>query len=99
MLLKRGVQPCDAEEELGTKATRRLRDLVRDGNLDFEFVACSCPVGTEGTPACNYGRRCGTLKANGRDVGTILVAEELAVPFHCEATRCPKTPRPWCEAH
>jgi hypothetical protein len=59
---------CAAEGELGAKATRRLRDLVRDGNLDFEFVVCSCPPGTEGTNACNYGRRCGTLKANGRNV-------------------------------
>jgi len=89
---------CEPEHELGAKATRRLRDLVRDGNLDFEFVACSCPPGTEGTSACNYGRRCGTLKANGRDVGTILIAEGLAVPFQCGDTRCPKTPRPWCEA-
>src|ERR1700730_8577492 len=72
---------CDAERELGAKATRRVRDLVRAGNLDFEFVACSCPPGTEGTPVCNYGRRCGTLKANGRDVGGILISEGLAVPF------------------
>jgi hypothetical protein len=49
----------EAEREVGAKATRRVRDLVRDGNLDFQFVACSCPRGTEGTPACNYGRRCG----------------------------------------
>jgi endonuclease YncB( thermonuclease family) len=89
---------CDAERELGAKATRRVRDLIGDGSLDFEFVACSCPPGTEGTPACNYGRRCGTLKANGRDVGAILIAEGLAVPFHCGETRCPKTPRPWCGA-
>lgn len=87
---------CPAERELGDKATRRVRDLVRAGNLDFEFVACSCPAGTEGTPACNYGRRCGTLKANGRDIGEILMAEGLAVPFKCGATRCPATPRPWC---
>jgi endonuclease YncB( thermonuclease family) len=89
---------CDAERELGAKATRRVRDLVRDGSLDFEFVACSCPPGTEGTPPCNYGRRCGTLKANGLDVGAILIAEGLAVPFQCGERRCPKTPRPWCEA-
>ena len=90
---------CDAERELGDKATRRVGDLVRNGMLDFEFVACSCPVGTELTPACNYGRRCGTLKSNGRDVGAILISEGLAVPFQCGATRCPKTPRPWCENH
>src|SRR5215471_18889486 len=51
---------CAAERELGARAT------LRDSNLDFEFVACSCTPGTEGTPACNYGRRCGTLRANGR---------------------------------
>jgi endonuclease YncB( thermonuclease family) len=90
---------CEAEGELGAKATRRVRDLVRDGNLDFEFIACSCPPGTEGTQACNYGRRCGTLKANGHDVGELLIAEGLAVAFLCGETRCPKTPRPWCEAH
>ena len=88
---------CKAEGDLGAKATRRLRDLVRAGNLDFEYVACACAPGTEGTDRCNYGRRCGTLKANGRDVGAILIAEKLAVPFQCGATSCPPTPRPWCD--
>jgi endonuclease YncB( thermonuclease family) len=88
---------CEAESQLGAKATRRLRDLVRAGDLDFEYVACSCPAGTEGTPVCNYGRDCGTLKSGGRDVGAILIGEGLAVPFVCGATRCPKTPRPWCK--
>jgi len=87
---------CDAECELGAKATRRLRELVKAGGLDFEYVACACPAGTEETPACNYGRRCGTLKVGGRDVGEILIGEGLAVPFVCGPTRCPKTPRPWC---
>jgi endonuclease YncB( thermonuclease family) len=89
---------CEAERDLGAKATRRLRDLVRGGDLDFEFVPCACQPGTEGTQICNYGRRCGTLKAHGRDVGGILIEEGLAVPFVCGATRCPKTPRPWCES-
>jgi endonuclease YncB( thermonuclease family) len=88
---------CDAERDLGGKATARLRDLVRSSKLDFEFVACSCSPGTEGTPVCNYGRRCGTLKANGRDVGAILISENLAVPFACGQTRCPPTPKPWCK--
>jgi endonuclease YncB( thermonuclease family) len=87
---------CDSERELGAKATRRLRDLVRAGNLDFEYVTCSCPQGTQGTFTCNYGRDCGTLKSGGRHVGAILMEEGLAVPFVCGATRCPKTPRPWC---
>jgi endonuclease YncB( thermonuclease family) len=88
---------CDAERQLGGQATRRLRDLVQDGNLDFEYVDCSCSPGTQGTPSCNYGRRCGVLKSNGRDVCDILIAEKLAVPFMCGPTRCPPTPRPRCE--
>jgi endonuclease YncB( thermonuclease family) len=87
---------CEAERELGAKATRRVRDLVQAGNLDFEFVACACSRGTEGTLSCNYGRRCGTLKANGRDVGEILMSEGLAVPFVCGRLHCPPTPKPWC---
>jgi hypothetical protein len=76
--------------------TRRLRDLVRLGNLDFTFVPCACPPGTQGTRACNFGRRCGTLKVQGRDVADILISEGLAAPFVCEATRCPRMPSPWC---
>ena len=70
---------CEAERQLGDRATRRLRDLVQSSRLDFEFVACACRPGTEGTPSCNYGRRCGTLKADGEDVGRILIRENLAV--------------------
>jgi Micrococcal nuclease (thermonuclease) homologs len=88
---------CEAERVLGASATRRLRELVRQGDLDFEFVQCSCRPGTEGTMSCNWGRRCGTLKARGRDVGEILIAEKLAMPFICERTSCPRTPSPWCE--
>ena len=88
---------CEVERELGAKATRRLRDIVGAGNLDFVYVACSCSPRTQGTSACNYGRDCGTLKSRGRDVGAILIEEGLAVPFVCGATRCPKTPRPWCQ--
>ena len=87
---------CSAEAELGARATRRLRDLVRAGGLDFEYIRCACPEGTQGTFACNWRRNCGSLRANGRDVGTTLIAEGLAVPFVCESTRCPTTPRPWC---
>jgi endonuclease YncB( thermonuclease family) len=87
---------CQAERELGGQATARLRELVRAGSLDLQLVACSCLPGTEGTPACNHGRKCGTLKAAGRDVSAILIAEGLAVPFVCGTTNCPATPRPWC---
>src|SRR5262249_37009821 len=87
---------CPRERDLGIRAKDRLRALVGAGKLTFEYVVCSCPVKTQGTFACNYGRDCGTLKSNGHDVGAILISDGLAVPFICGATSCPKTPRPWC---
>lgn len=88
---------CKAERALGKRAMRRLRELVRTERLDFEFVACACRPGTYGTSECNYGRRCGTLKAGGRDVGDLLIREKLAVSFVCGTSACPPTPRPWCK--
>jgi len=70
---------CQAEAELGAKATRRLRELVREGRLEFTYVRCSCPEGTQGTFACNYGRDCGTLTSNGRDVGSIRGGPSRAI--------------------
>jgi endonuclease YncB( thermonuclease family) len=88
---------CEAERQLGEKAAQRLRDLIKAGNLDFVYIACSCPPGTQGTPVCNYSRDCSTLRSGGRDVGAILIEERLAMPFVCGKTSCPKTPRPWCK--
>jgi endonuclease YncB( thermonuclease family) len=90
---------CKAERDLGNAATRRLQQLVNGGALDLRSVACNCTPGTEGTERCNYGRRCGVLKVDGRDVGSILIDEKLAVPFHCSGTSCPPTPRPWCRGN
>jgi endonuclease YncB( thermonuclease family) len=87
---------CEAERALGVLATQRLRDLVRNGGLDFELIQCSCREGTQGTTACNWGRKCGTLVVEGRDVGEILIRENLAVLFTCGPRSCPKTPIPWC---
>ena len=88
---------CEDEGRLGVNATNRLRELVKDGDLDLTLVRCACKPGTEGTRYCNFGRSCGLLKSNGQDVGDILIAEGLAVPFVCGKTRCPKMPRPWCD--
>lgn len=87
---------CKAERDLGAKAARRVRDLILAGGLDYSPVMCSCPATTLGRWLCNFGRTCGMLKTNGRNVGDILVEEGLAVPFLCDATRCPKAPNPWC---
>jgi endonuclease YncB( thermonuclease family) len=86
---------CASERELGSRATFRLRQLVADGGLDLESIACSCPTGTEGTPRCNYGRSCGILKARGQDVGALLIAEGLARAYVCGRTSCP-TRKAWC---
>lgn len=87
---------CATERSLGEAATARLRRLVDGGAVSFAAVHCSCKPGTEGTAECNYGRACGSLQVDGRDVGSILIAEGLAVGFVCGTTGCPPTPRPWC---
>ncbi|MCA0049251.1 thermonuclease family protein [Mesorhizobium sp. B283B1A] len=91
------IEPrCDSERDLGRRAKARLKELVAEAKLELKMVPCSCPAGTEGTDKCNYGRRCGLLFADGRDVGDVLVSEGLAVSFVCGSTSCPPTPRPWC---
>ncbi len=87
---------CEYERQLGEQATRRLNELVTNGNAVLTKVACACAPGTQGTRRCNYGRSCGVLRVDGLDVGDILIREGLAVPFRCGSTRCPRTPRPWC---
>jgi endonuclease YncB( thermonuclease family) len=86
---------CPSERELGNRATFRLRQLVAGGGLDLERVACSCASETEGTRRCNYGRSCGTLKARGQDVGTMLIADGLARAYVCGRTSCPSR-ESWC---
>lgn len=84
---------CENEAVLGRRAKPRLRELLSGGAaLELERVACSCSPGSEGTDDCNYGRRCAVLRADGRDVGQVLIKEGLAAPLICGATRCPPTP-------
>ncbi|NKJ72836.1 thermonuclease family protein [Rhizobium leguminosarum bv. viciae] len=89
---------CQLERQLGERASSRLKELVTNGNARLTKVACACTPGAEGTSACNYGRSCGILRIDGKDVGSILISEGLAVPFVCGKTGCPPTPRPWCKA-
>jgi endonuclease YncB( thermonuclease family) len=88
---------CKAERDLGDKAARRMRDLILAGGLDYAPVKCPCPAAALGKWFCNFGRTCGKLKANGRDVGEILVEEGLAATYACGRAGCPKTTRLWCE--
>jgi len=89
---------CDVERERGYAAMRRLRSIVDTAQLELQPVSCACAPGTEGTDACNYGRRCGVLRANGWDVGERLIAEGFAMRYTCGTTSCPSPRRPWCEA-
>lgn len=86
---------CPSERAKAASATARLRSLVASGNAKVELVRCACPRGTEGTNACNFGRHCGVLTINGRDVGHTLISEGLARPYRCSSFSCP--PRgSWC---
>ena len=80
------------ERALATIAKERFAELLRSGPLDLTEVACSCPASTLGTDKCNGGRKCGVLLLNGRNIGETLIAEELAVPFHCGKTKCQRMP-------
>lgn len=88
---------CDQELTLGNRATERLRELVATTSITFKETPCACAPGTEGSDACNFGRNCGILSSDGRNVGQILISEGLAVEFNCGSYDCPPLPRPWCD--
>ena len=83
------------ERNLAANATWRLRQLVANGETKLEHVRCACQLGTEGTDSCNYGRRCGRLTVDGKDVGHILIAEGHAERYVCWPTSCPRR-KDWC---
>lgn len=89
---------CEAELNVGLKATARLKSLIKQSqSIVFKQVACACKPGTEGTSQCNYGRQCGLLFVDGTDVGATLIRENLAVPYRCGATSCPRRANAWCQ--
>ncbi len=77
---------CDAERELGQRATQRLEELVcRSGEASVEVVMSTRRLG----PATErHGRALARIVVDGLDVGEILVAEGLA--------RRSKPRRGWC---
>ncbi len=87
---------CSDERIYGGMATKRLREMVHAGNLDLTIVRCACTDRTIASGTCNHGRKCGILKHHDIDVKDWLIWANLAVPFKCGKTRCPKMPRPWC---
>jgi hypothetical protein len=59
-------------------ATTRQRKLVSEVDARLVRVACVFRLGLEETKNCNFGRLCGSLSIGGRDVGAILISEDLA---------------------
>ena len=87
---------CGLERMLAARAASRLRQIIRTGDdIDLQLIDCSYRPGTEGTRWCNYGRACGYLTVDGRDVGDTLTAENLAHPLVCGQFSCPKR-KSWC---
>jgi len=86
---------CAVERQLAESVTKRLREIVAGGGLQFQRVSCACEAGTEGTERCNGRRFCGVLTSGGRDVGLILIGEGLARRYDCAATSCPAKGS-WC---
>jgi endonuclease YncB( thermonuclease family) len=80
---------CAKERDLGERAKARLVEIVSAGRLNLEEVRCSCPDGKIADGSCNFGRKCGILKSNGRSVGDLLIKEGLARSYHCQRTTCP----------
>jgi endonuclease YncB( thermonuclease family) len=87
---------CASERTLAARAAARLRQIIRRADrIDLQIVACACPPGTEGTQQCNNGWPCGRLTVDGKDVGAVLVAENLARTFVCGQYSCPAR-MSWC---
>jgi endonuclease YncB( thermonuclease family) len=89
---------CAAERTLAARAAARLRQIISRGNkVDLQIVACPCAPGAEGTQQCNNGWPCARLTVDGKDVGAMLVAENLAHTLVCSQSACPKRTS-WCSS-
>jgi endonuclease YncB( thermonuclease family) len=80
------------ERAVAIIAKERFTELLSSGALDLTEVPCSCSAKKLQDGACNHGRKCAILSLNGKNIGDALIAEELAVPYVCSTTRCPRMP-------
>lgn len=51
-----------------------MKEIVSTSKLNLKKVACFCFPGTASTNECNYARNFGIRRADGRNVGDILIA-------------------------
>lgn len=75
---------CEREVEKGYAAKAAVVGFVSSGKPPtLQRIACSCPPSSslEGSQLCDYGRRCGTLRAGGEDVGKTLILAGLAKEY------------------
>jgi endonuclease YncB( thermonuclease family) len=77
---------CDAERRLGLVAKRRLEILLKSGAVSWKRGDPK-----DGRLADRNGRALGTIAIDGRDVGEMLIAENLARPWTGKR-------QPWCNA-
>jgi endonuclease YncB( thermonuclease family) len=67
---------CDAERRLGLVAKHRMEALLAEGQIE---VQRGDPQ--DGRLKDRYGRTLATISVGGRDIGEILIEEELARPW------------------
>lgn len=80
-----GGAKCDAERLLGRAAKRRLEQLLGAGPIE---ILRGDPA--DGRLVDRHGRTLAVIRAGGRDVGAILVDEDLARPWAGRRA-------PWCD--
>lgn len=73
---------CDAEADLGNRATRRLAELVNAGPFEAQ-------VASDGRDADRFGRKLRVLVRDGQSLGAVMVDEGLARSWTGRR-------QPWC---
>jgi endonuclease YncB( thermonuclease family) len=94
----RASQPPPGREQAGESrswteaacrwARHRLEELVSSPQVRIELVECAAGHRDR------YGRLCGILYADARDVAPTMIREGLA-PYVCQASHCPHC-QAWC---
>lgn len=81
---------CEAELVAGLRAKERLALLLRAGPVTIDRCEAS------GRCEDSYGRTLARLSGSGRDVGQVLVAERLALPWRPGSEAWAQRQAHWC---
>lgn len=77
---------CDFEKSIASVAKLRLITYTRAPTATLIPVKC---VGS------NFGRLCGKLIVNGKDIAPQMIEDGLGHPYNCKGKSCPKR-LTWC---